>query len=373
MLRTMRYCHLFLMMLLPFLAPGQHNFTLKLSAADLKGDSLIIGAPLVKMGFEDFYDFEMENVTDIKLLGWMPFSSYYLKLSGEDVFKGKVADPLPVALIYLNPDVLPRITDVFFLEPGDHALQLPKLEHKQKIEVSSPVNREYRQLRDFLKPVYTKADNPFQVDSLINFPLKKKLLTEYIRQHPDSYPAFWEVTNDYSLYQGEGMNFDILNEFSDDFKKNRLYRLLKTKIDIENKTGEGSLFPEVGLGPALTFGSSFFSRHRITLIDYWSTTCGPCIASMPELVKIYDSYKEKGLHVVAVDDDKTAAAKERAGKLLLKNHIPWDNHFDDGEEFKTKLNASGYPLYFLVDQKGKILYRGSDLETAREIIMEALN
>jgi len=94
---------------------------------------------------------------------------------------------------------------------------------------------------------------------------------------------------------------------------------------------------------------------------------------MPFLVEIHTLYHEKGLHIVAVADDKTITAKEKAGKLITRNNISWDNHFDDVEEFKTKVNANGYPLYFLVDNDGKILYRGSKLEEARELIAKTIN
>jgi|GEM_PF-2376972 len=87
----MKHYLMFLLLALPFPSLTQNNFNLKLEAPGLKGDSLIIGAPIVKMGFEEFYNFEMKEATDLKSTGMVPFSSYYLKLSGNDIFKGKVS------------------------------------------------------------------------------------------------------------------------------------------------------------------------------------------------------------------------------------------------------------------------------------------
>lgn len=363
----MRHYFLFLFMALPFAAVAQNNFVLRLDAQDFNGDSLIIGAPLVKMGFEDFYSFEMSNVTDLKSTGMVPFSSYYLKLSGKNTFKGKVSNPVPVALIHLDfrNNAPPKISDVFFLESGEYTIQLQELKHKQELNVFSPSNIEYKSLKTFLRQAYTKANNPFQVDSLIDFSLKKRLLSEYIGQHPDSYPAFWEIINDYSLYLKEKEGFEILNTFSNEFKKSRLFRKLEIKIEREDIMRENDFFPEVRFDNGRVLGRNLFGSYRISLIDYWSTTCGPCIASMPELVEIHTRYKEKGLNILAVADDKTAEAKERAGKLLEKNRIKWDNHFDDKDIFKSSVNANGYPLYFLIDNRGIIVYRGSDLKEVR--------
>lgn len=45
---------------------------------------------------------------------------------------------------------------------------------------------------------------------------------------------------------------------------------------------------------------SDFAGKNVVILDFWETTCDPCLKEMPHLVKLYEKYKEKGLVVLAV-------------------------------------------------------------------------
>lgn len=47
-----------------------------------------------------------------------------------------------------------------------------------------------------------------------------------------------------------------------------------------------------------------FARHKITIVDFWASWCGPCRQEMPSLVKTYNEYKDKGLGIVGVSLDE---------------------------------------------------------------------
>lgn len=54
--------------------------------------------------------------------------------------------------------------------------------------------------------------------------------------------------------------------------------------------------------------STLAAKHRITIIDFWASWCGPCRQEMPQLVELYNAYKDKGLGVIGVslDEERTA-------------------------------------------------------------------
>ncbi|MDR6516725.1 TlpA family protein disulfide reductase [Chryseobacterium camelliae] len=95
----------------------------------------------------------------------------------------------------------------------------------------------------------------------------------------------------------------------------------------------------------------------MTLIDYWSTTCKPCIQDLPKLVTLYTKYKSQGVNFISVTDEKDPKRIETANHILEKNQVTWKNYFDILKEFPKKLNAAGYPLQILVDSNGTIIAR----------------
>jgi len=40
-------------------------------------------------------------------------------------------------------------------------------------------------------------------------------------------------------------------------------------------------------------------RGKVVLLDFWGEWCGPCVGSMPYLMKLYDKYRDKGLEIIA--------------------------------------------------------------------------
>ena len=108
--------------------------------------------------------------------------------------------------------------------------------------------------------------------------------------------------------------------------------------------------------------NSLIKDKQYTLIDFWASWCGPCIEKFAEIKKMQKKYKSK-LNVIGFSTD---ASVEKAKLTIEKYDINWENFQGS---FKTKINKSlnikSLPTYFLVDSKGKIIYRG---ENEREII-----
>jgi thiol-disulfide isomerase/thioredoxin len=98
-------------------------------------------------------------------------------------------------------------------------------------------------------------------------------------------------------------------------------------------------------------------KGKIIVVNYWFTTCMPCITEIPELNKIADKYKDDSSVVfisIALDDADTI---EQFLKLQPFKYAIIDN----GRFLASDNNISSYPTNVVVDQNGKVYFHASGL------------
>lgn len=98
------------------------------------------------------------------------------------------------------------------------------------------------------------------------------------------------------------------------------------------------------------------SEHKghVVILDFWASWCGPCRMSIPELVKIYAKYKDKGLEVYGVTQDETTATQQVEAvrqELAISYPIVYDADISGD---KDKFNLGSIPALFVIDKKGMV-------------------
>ncbi len=103
-----------------------------------------------------------------------------------------------------------------------------------------------------------------------------------------------------------------------------------------------------------------FSRNAVTVVNFWFTTCNPCVGELAELDALNKELAEKGGSLIGVntftlDGDKAAIAD--AKDVLMKKGATYQNvYFDsDGEAGKFTTNIFAYPTTYVVDRSGNIV------------------
>ena len=133
-----------------------------------------------------------------------------------------------------------------------------------------------------------------------------------------------------------------------------------------------------------TYTKDVFSKYDLTLVNIFTTWCSPCVNEIPELEKLYEEMKEKGVGVVGVvldtvgeDGKEDKDAVKKAEVLQKKTKASYPFLIPDSTMMNGRLNGiNAFPETFFVDKNGNIVgetYSGShDLKEWKEIVEKEL-
>ena len=128
-----------------------------------------------------------------------------------------------------------------------------------------------------------------------------------------------------------------------------------------------------------------FSANAVTVVNFWFTTCNPCVGELAELDALNKELAEKGGSLIGVNTftlDGDEAAISEAKNVLAKKGATYQNvYFDsDGEAGKFTTNIFAYPTTYVVDRSGNIvgepivgaITEKKQAETLQKLIEQAL-
>ena len=128
-----------------------------------------------------------------------------------------------------------------------------------------------------------------------------------------------------------------------------------------------------------------FSANAVTVVNFWFTTCNPCVGELAELDALNKELAEKGGSLIGVNTftlDGDEAAISEVKDVLAKKGATYQNvYFDsDGEAGKFTTNIFAYPTTYVVDRSGNIvgepivgaITEKKQAETLQKLIEQAL-
>ena len=147
----------------------------------------------------------------------------------------------------------------------------------------------------------------------------------------------------------------------------------KAQQEMEAKLAPGSAAPDITLnnpnGKPVSLASL---RGKVVLIGFWASWCRPCRAENPNVVKVYNKYKNKGFEIYAVSLDRTKAAWEKA---IQDDNLTWI-HVSDLAFWSSPIlkvyGVNSIPATVLIDQEGNIIARNLRGELLEKKIAEIL-
>jgi thiol-disulfide isomerase/thioredoxin len=122
----------------------------------------------------------------------------------------------------------------------------------------------------------------------------------------------------------------------------RRLSLLGSRIDLRGETLAGKTLDVTDM------------RGRVVLVEFWSTTCGPCIQEIPELKSIYRAYHDRGFEIIGIPLDRFPGGLTTT---LEEHGIRWPQLWRSGgnRERMRSLGITSIPSSLLLDRNGRVI------------------
>ena len=140
------------------------------------------------------------------------------------------------------------------------------------------------------------------------------------------------------------------------------------QLEIAKKTGIGKMAMDFTQEDTSGVPVSLSSlRGKYVLVDFWASWCGPCRVENPNVVKVFNQYKDRGFTVLGVSLDREGA-KDKWMKAIHDDNLTW-THVSDlkfwNNAVAQQYGIKAIPMNLLIDPQGKIIaknLRGPALE-----------
>ena len=160
--------------------------------------------------------------------------------------------------------------------------------------------------------------------------------------------------------------------------------------DTSNPPDDGSMqkfpaFEGKDLDGNTVKSDELFSANAVTVVNFWFTTCNPCVGELSELDALNKELAKKGGALIGVNTftlDGDEAAISEAKDVLAKKGVTYQNVYfaSDGEAGKFTTNIFAYPTTYVVDRNGNIvgdpivgaITEKKQAETLQKLIDQAL-
>lgn len=119
---------------------------------------------------------------------------------------------------------------------------------------------------------------------------------------------------------------------------------------------------------------SFYGNNQILLVNFWAGWCGDCREHNPELVALYDKYKDfeiggNTFDIVSISLDKNESQWK---SLIAQQNLYWPNHIADMNGYDSEqikeIGITWIPTNFLLDENGVILAKNVDRTNFESIL-----
>ncbi|MDB5156003.1 MAG: hypothetical protein JWR50_710 [Mucilaginibacter sp.] len=197
---------------------------------------------------------------------------------------------------------------------------------------------------------------------------------KFITSHPQSFYTV-DLLSDLSKILDYNEAMPLYNALKMAVKQSPQGKKLKEQLDKMKAVAIGTLAPEFEL-PDTTGKMIKLSamRGKYVLIDFWASWCAPCRGESPNLIKVYNKYKDKNFTIISVSLDMPAARANWI-KAIKEDGLTW-TQVSDLKYWKSdvvqRYGIKSIPQNFLLDPNGRVIarsLRGEEFENKVAAVM----
>lgn len=182
--------------------------------------------------------------------------------------------------------------------------------------------------------------------------------SEWIKNHPDSeYAAYLYMTSGLSEVQVKELQAQY-DSFSPAVRESVYGKELAELIRTRSTVVPGSVAPAFTLKNVYTGENISLADYKgkYVILDFWGSWCGPCRASHPHLIRVYDKYKGDRFDILGIAADQQ---DETIRKAAQEDKISWPqtNMYEkqaNGKQVQKLYDVSAFPTKIIIDPEGRI-------------------
>lgn len=278
----------------------------------------------------------------------------------------------------------------FFSEPGKITLNAD--DEKTTIG-GTPLNDQYQQISDSLDGFSKRfselggfGDMPkelAQAENQEELARKSEALQQEVKaylqkkitENAENQLGLFLTLSNSSLFAPEEME-QLIASLPEKTRNNPAIKSISSTIEQLKKNAVGQPYTDFEMttpeGNTIKI-SDIVSKNKITVLDFWASWCGPCMAEAPDMMRLYQKVHAQGVEFVGVslDTDEKAWKKAIADKGLI---------WPQGSELKEWQHNNGAKLYtvegipytVVLSQEGTILAKGLRAEQLEDFINATL-
>lgn len=193
----------------------------------------------------------------------------------------------------------------------------------------------------------------------------QKQETELLQANGGSFVAAYVITNSMRQVGLERLR-ERYNYLTDEVKSGAYGNVIAQQIALYESLEVGGTAPDF---TAMTPEGDTLSLHsvkgKVKLLDFWASWCAPCRQENPNVLKLYQKYRSKGLEIISFSLDNDPKAWKKA---IEEDGMIW-KHFSDlkaqGSPIAAMYNLMSVPYTILLDENNKIVgknLRGAQLQ-----------